>query len=702
MVITLHVNVPAPINCLKYLQVNSILQKEDQLQKLTENVDPKCLNFGINIKPLFELFRYVCFMKRVQSINILLLLFLAVFWSCGERAEVEIPATPKPGSAGHYYLLGLETSDPDAKLNLYNKGLKAIKDPGDTSLVALLDGKVYAFLRLGRKDSIEFWIDSLITAAEVQGDLYYQAKGYYRKSEIYRKRNPEKEFRNAYYSRNLYLKYGDTTFAGRRSLDMANAQYGFGDFAGSQETATEALAFLDYERDRNYVSSAHNVLGLAYGAQGLYSEALKEYKQALKYAVDRKDSLSYLHNIALLHKDQKRYVEASDIFREIVRAEEPSESSRIRFLDNYAFTRWLQDSTCQADRVLLQTLEQRQKIGDLEGTMVSYSHLSDFYRNSDPTKSKIYAEEYYKIATSLSNPRGQIEALKKLIPLEEGKSKDKYVDRYLFLSDSLKDANVKLRYQFAKIRFDEQRKEQEINLLKAENVTQNLRTEKLRTGNIVSSLTALLILILSGAFFYHFKQRGKRQKIKQIYLTESRISQRIHDELANDIYHVMTSLEALGPMPVVDKLEKIYQRTRDFSRENSEILTGEEYLQGLLNMLSGAVPVGTKLIIRGENSINWGRLQTEKKIVLYRVLQEMMVNMKKHSNARLVALIFATEKKYLKISYSDNGIGADPKVLTSGNGIKNLKDRIKTIKGNAIFEPSEKGVKAEFLIPYKS
>ncbi len=640
-------------------------------------------------------------MKKAEIFHVLMLLCLAILSGCEEGQE-ELPAEPEPGTAGHYYLLGLDSSDPQEKLDLYNKGLRAIEDKRDTSLVALLDGKIYAFLRLGQNDSLQVWIDSLITTAEMQGDLFYQAKGYYRKSEIFRRKDPEEQFRNAFYSRNLYLKYGDTSFAGRRSLDMANAQLGLGDYPGSQETATEALKYLDHDRDPHYASSAHNVLGLSYAAQGLYSEAHKEYQEALKYAIDRQDSLSFLHNIALLHKDQENYTEAISIFEEIVNSDEAYEDSRMRYRDNYAFTQWLQDSTFSSEKIMLEVLDHRLSRNDREGLIASYSHLSDYYRDTDAKKSELYARKYLMLADSLSYPSGRVAALQRLIPLSEGKAKDNYIEQYLLLSDSLKEANNRLRYQFAKIRFDEERKEREIDLLQAENVTQQLKTDQLRKGTVISSLSTLLILLASGGLFYHFRQRNKREKVRQIYLTENRISRRIHDELANDIYHVMTSLEPVAPSPMVDKLERIYQRTRDFSRENSEIITGEEYLKGLLNMLAGAVPSGTKLVVRGENSVDWNRLKPENKIVVYRVLQEMMVNMKKHSNAKLVALVFTAENRNLKISYSDNGVGTEQKVLEHGNGIKNLKDRLKTIKANAIFETSQKGVKAQFFIPWSS
>ncbi len=267
------------------------------------------------------------------------------------------------------------------------------------------------------------------------------------------------------------------------------------------------------------------------------------------------------------------------------------------------------------------------------------------------------------------------------------------------MNDSLKDASLTTRYRFAKIRFDEERKQQQIALLEAENTTMSLKAEKFKTGTTISSLSALLVLITAAALLYTVRQRSKREKIKQIYLTESRISKRIHDEIANDIYNVMSTLEPAGHTPVVDKLEKIYLRTRDISRENSEIDTRENYLKGLLSLLGSTTPPNTRLVIRGAENINWGKLKNEKKIVLYRVLQELMVNMKKHSEASLVALVFSSERNKIKVNYSDNGTGANQNQLQNGNGIKNLQNRLQTVDGNIIFDTQGKGLKAEITLP---
>ncbi|WP_029038780.1 tetratricopeptide repeat-containing sensor histidine kinase [Salinimicrobium xinjiangense] len=630
----------------------------------------------------------------------ILLLCLLCLPGCGKEENTPANIAPEKGTPEYYYELGYESSDPAEKLEFYNTGLELVEDPQDTILPALLEGKIYAMSRLGELEATEVWIDSLIKVAELQGDLFYHAKGYYRKAVMNRYlSNPEAVFENNFLSRQLYLKMGDTAMAARRSLDMANAQYELGDLTGAQESATEALKFLDAEKDAHYVSSAHNVVGLSYMNLGFYKEAREEFHNALSFATSRKDSISYLHNIAIAHKNEGNFGEALNILEDIIHSSEPDTESRNRFLDNYYYMKWLQDSAVKVEDELLAVVEARLQRNDREGLITSYSHLSDYYGSKDPVKSKAYAEAMFKAAKENRTTTSEVDALSKLISLSSGAEKDIYLDRYMSLSDSLQEAGLRSKAHFAKVRFDEERKQQQINLLRAENVSQALRTEKLRTRTVIISLIAFLILFTAMALIYYFRQRAKKEKLREIYLTERRISKRIHDELANDIYNVMSTLENVAPVPVVDKLEKIYHRTREFSRENNEIDTGESYVNDLLSMLSHATPANVKLIVKGEQEINWSRLEPEKKIVLYRILQEMMVNMKKHSKASLVALIFSTEKNLLKVRYSDNGIGTTANEIHSGNGIKNICMRLKTVNGKPVFDTEGKGLKSEISIP---
>ena len=638
-------------------------------------------------------------MKIIKSLFIFAVVGLLLVGCSGKDPEPLAPEV-KPGSALHFYNEGLDTRVPEEKLKLYELGLEAVEGEKDTMLVSLLEGKVYALSLLGRQQETMLWIDSLITMAQHQKDTFYIAKGYYRKSRLYAARDQhEQEFENTFLARQYYLQMGDYSYAARRSLDLAGAQYETGDYTGCQQSATEALKYLDPAKDSIYISAAHNIIGLTYLDQGFYEDAVKEYRNALQFAARTQDSLTFQHNIAIALKNEKKYDEALEILEQIVTSDAPDSRSKSRFIDNYAFTLWCRDSTAKVESMFFKALEMRQQNKDMEGLQSSYSHLAQYYEAKDKNLAIEYARKSLEAAKANSSSALEAKSLKELISLVDGKEEKAYVDRYIFLTDSLGKVHSRAKFHFAKVRFDEQRKQQQIETLEKQNFKQSLEAERLRTGNIISSLSALLVLLLGGALLYYLRQRSRREKIREIYLTESRISKRIHDELANDVYNLMSSIEGVAPTEAVDRLEHIYRRTRDISRENSEIDTGENYLESLISMLSYNTG-NARLVLQGERKPIWEKMAVEKKLVIYRVLQELMVNMRKHSSAKLVAISFSDMPKQLLISYSDTGKGADAVKLKNGNGLKNVQNRIASVNGNIDFETEEnKGLKVRIMIP---
>jgi signal transduction histidine kinase len=75
----------------------------------------------------------------------------------------------------------------------------------------------------------------------------------------------------------------------------------------------------------------------------------------------------------------------------------------------------------------------------------------------------------------------------------------------------------------------------------------------------------------------------------------------------------------------------------------------------LRELLAGFSSEKVNVIIQGIDSIPWNRISDLKKMACFRVLQELLVNMKKHSNASVVLLSFAKDGKRVKISYTDKG-----------------------------------------------
>jgi signal transduction histidine kinase len=150
---------------------------------------------------------------------------------------------------------------------------------------------------------------------------------------------------------------------------------------------------------------------------------------------------------------------------------------------------------------------------------------------------------------------------------------------------------------------------------------------------------------------------------------------------------------------LISNLDTIYSRTRNISREYSTIETGILFVSDLKEMMSGFTTDSVNVLTNGIDSVSWLEIESNKKIIIYRILQELLVNMKKYSQCSLVVLTFKKNGNLLQINYTDNGVGATLEQLHSKNGLQNVKNRIQAIKGTIIFDDkSDKGFKVHFIL----
>ena len=200
-----------------------------------------------------------------------------------------------------YVHLVFSIIDINKKIQLLGKGLDAISHRNDTLLPILLNHKSFYHQQIGEYDSSLYFADSLLSVSRFQQDTSLLAKAFYRKSIAYRfQGNQIEEFRNAFNSCNLYKSINDSLNTAKRALEMSIVQSNFTDFEESQVSATEVLKYLSTIKDSVTISGAYNVIAIAYNHQGIYTDAIKEYKNALRFSTLKIDSISYYNNMAIV------------------------------------------------------------------------------------------------------------------------------------------------------------------------------------------------------------------------------------------------------------------------------------------------------------------------------------------------------------------------------------------------------------------
>ena len=67
--------------------------------------------------------------------------------------------------------------------------------------------------------------------------------------------------------------------------------------------------------------------------------------------------------------------------------------------------------------------------------------------------------------------------------------------------------------------------------------------------------------------------------------------------------------------------------------------------------------------------------------MLFRIIQEMMSNIIRHSSANQVTIQLHRQEKELVLMVEDNGVGFDPDLVSGGAGMQNMKSRVAYING---------------------
>ncbi len=469
--------------------------------------------------------------------------------------------------------------------------------------------------------------------------------------------------------------------------------YKNGAYDDSKEVAVKAIKLMNGMKPTSYHLSTrksfYNLLGLIYIEQRNYTKAFEMYNNALESSETSEDSAKIYNNLSLVYKSIDNNKKAKDeilkAYKIIPRIKDTLTMALV--IDNYGVLESEIDKE-EGLKLLQRALKLRKTVNDKSTIYTSYSHLSEYYyKNDNLKKAKIYALRALEISDILKSSSYKNNALGLLMNLSD----DKHAKSYKKLNDSLYKAEKEADNQFALMRYDYsefERKAAESELVEKRALNRQL----------LFLILAILIAFIAVIVYIIQKSKHKKEKLQQVFDTESRISKRVHDDIANDVFQVMTTLQADNDLNqnIKDDIELIYDKARDISKQLGEIDLEGDY-KTILNDLSLRYNTDhTSVIVKDVSKIAWDKISKAKKTALYKVLQELLINMRKHSEASVAVIAFNSKQKKTVINYSDDGIGCE---LKKSNGLLNVENRIIAVGGNITFESRiNNGFKAKIEI----
>jgi PAS domain S-box-containing protein len=202
------------------------------------------------------------------------------------------------------------------------------------------------------------------------------------------------------------------------------------------------------------------------------------------------------------------------------------------------------------------------------------------------------------------------------------------------------------------------------------------------------------------------KELALQQKLKQQQITEVvlgaqererfELGQELHDNinqiLATSKLYLDVAIEEKEPrMELLAKsrknisvaIEEIRKLTRDLISPSLNDLGLAQSIKELIRSIQSVGKMKIRLNISGLDEED---LLPEQKINIYRIIQEQLNNILKHSQADTVVIELNKVKEQVRLRLADDGKGFDPRMRRKGVGISNIISRAELYNGKVEIE----------------
>lgn len=317
------------------------------------------------------------------------------------------------------------------------------------------------------------------------------------------------------------------------------------------------------------------------------------------------------------------------------------------------------------------------------------------------------AEDYLKQALQQEKKTGlglmNTLAHQNLAQIYANKQQYKLAFEQMILSIDAKDSLLhkekvgKMNSHELQYRISERERQLAYNQLTIAQQQHKIQNHYLLIGGISSA--SLIILATLFGILRRKKQKTEIERLKNIMVGEererNRMAHELHEGIVSQLYAVKRNISALpvehpATDPVVGEFQEIIQQLEqsitDLDMTTHNLLPEALEQKGLEQAISSycqKINLLTHCHIECSIQTAIPPLTKDFKLTVYRIFQELVQNIIKHSGATQVKIQFHSEDTLFNITITDNGFGIPPEQWGTNNGIglHNLRDRIKSVNG---------------------
>lgn len=541
------------------------------------------------------------------------------------------------------------------------------------------------------------------------------------------------------------IKLGETIGANSylaHSYSMAGVlEKNKGEYSTALDYHYKSLKLNELLNDRRALASNYNDIGIIYKTTAQYDKALESYHLANSLAVElnlKRGIVMTLSNIGTIYEAKNKFKEAIFYYNSAYdkAIEFNITDAQAIVLNNLGEIYASNGKTVTAREFFSKTLKLDQQTGDKIGSVYSMINIAGtFVGTKDWDSAVIYYKSAEDIAKELRANQLLQSIYSSLAQMYQEKHDYKLALENYLTSNIYKDSlfNETSQKQMAEVeaKYKASQKDNEIQILKQEKLIKDIEVQQHQAENI--ALISLLVLGTIIIFVLYKRHQAKQNAVFNAKLLaqkednlravvvaqeeeRKRIAKDLHDGIGQQLSGVRLGLASmaenneLGDKSVqtmrnlTSVLDHTIQDVRNLSHQMMpRILQEDGLIPALEDMLDKTFrysPIQYHFEHFGVDK----RFAEQVEIGLYRITQELINNIIKHSEATQVSVQLLKNGKILVLLVEDNGKGFKTmKEKQKGIGLMNITSRVETIHGEFNLQPSpESGMLATVRIPVES
>lgn len=524
-------------------------------------------------------------------------------------------------------------------------------------------------------------------------------------------------------------------------------------------------------QDSLQIAGALNNLGIIYDERGYNDKAIELYLQAVdiyESQGDKAGSAKVYNNLGIIHKKEGNYEKVRDYYRQSLAIYSEMEhalgtaitmgnlgsvflelkdfDSAIYFsersIDLYQangidqFIPYSMENMGIAYRNLAnmdsavayhhRALSLYQKYGNQKEAAFTTNSLAEIaLEQAEYQKAYQLALQSQQLAEATGVMDEQIRAIKTISDVQElrGNFEEalKHLRHLIVLNDSVNSMEKVRILEELQTRYESSKKDQEIQLLRAETELNDLQYRNAR-NTLIGTVAFGAMLLISGYLFfnrYKYKQqsllsdqkkRNQTLRFKEVVEAEEKERERVARELHDGLGQLLSTAKMLVggyDDPVIKKgvavIDKAVEEVRTISHNlmpsalmNIGLIATIRQIARLVNESGNLVEVKLNLPADEPN------LSAQQRTGLYRIIQEVVNNAIKYAEANSIIIEMSYSVDDLNLKIEDDGKGFDTQQIdhSSGIGWKNMYTRVEILNGKIdISSEIGRGTAVTIVIP---